>query len=125
MQTGVHYVAAAELIVQLMLQYSNRAVRHRYRSFGTTLCFHSRLAAGDSRDGRGGRAAPTSLLCGSTGNHKVGELGHRVRLGPEPEIASGECSVVMVEEQGVVEVRLDCGVLGNYSDGAIRLAWVR
>ena len=87
------------------------------------LCFHS--PAEDSRDVRGGRAAARSLLCGSTGNHKVCELRHRVRFGPEPDIASGECSVLMVEEQGVVEVRLDFGALGNYSDGAIRLAWVR
>ena len=83
------------------------------------MCFHSRLAAGDSRDGRGGRAARRRYFAG------VPVITRPANSVTEPEIASGECSVVMVEEQGVVEVRLDCGALGNHSDGAIRLAWVR
>jgi hypothetical protein len=52
-------------------------------------------AAGRSPEQRLGSWSPSSLR-GSTGNFEIRELGHRVRLGPEPDVASGERSVVMI-----------------------------
>ncbi len=42
------------------------------------------------------------LHCRCTDDLELCELGHGVCLGPEPDIAPGECSVAMVEKQQIL-----------------------